>query len=138
MYKMKIKINIIMILAVTFFFSFETSAQQLAFPGAEGYGKYVSGGRGDGENGKIAIVTNLEDDLENPPEGSLRWALKQGKEVKNDPILGSYSVQRPLTIVFRVGGVINLKGELRSQRNNLTVFGQTAPGDGICLRGGNC
>jgi hypothetical protein len=111
-------------------------AQQLAFPGAEGYGKYASGGRGNGKNGKIAIVTNLEDDLENPPVGSIRWALKQGMQVIHDPILGDYTVPMPLTIVFRVGGVINLKGDLRSKRNNLTVAGQTAPGDGICFRGG--
>ena len=111
------------------------NAQQTAFPGAQGYGKYASGGRGNGQNGKIAIVTNLEDDLENPPEGSLRWALAQGKETINDPILGSYTVQRPLTIVFRVGGVINLKGELRAKRHFMTIAGQTAPGDGICIRG---
>jgi len=112
------------------------NAQQLAFPGAEGYGKYATGGRGNGSTGRIAIVTNLEDDVDNPPEGSFRWALKQGKDVLNDPIIGEYTVERPLTIVFRVGGVINLKGELRAKRNNLTIAGHTAPGDGICLRGG--
>ncbi len=111
------------------------NAQQTAFPGAQGYGKYASGGRGNGQNGKLAIVTNLEDDLDNPPEGSFRWALAQGRETINDPILGSYTVQRPLTIVFQVGGVINLKGELRAKRHNMTIAGQTAPGDGICFRG---
>ena len=132
---MNIKSSILSFLVITFLFSLGLNAQQLAFPGAEGYGKYVSGGRGDGENGKLAIVTNLEDDPENPPEGSFRWALRQGMEVKTDPILGTYSVQRPLTIVFKVGGVIHLKDELRAKRNNLTIAGQTAPGDGIVIRG---
>lgn len=115
--------------------TFGLQAQPIAFPGAEGYGRFASGGRGNGETGRIAIVTNLEDDVDNPPEGSFRWALKQGTEVVTDPILGDYTVQRPLTIVFRVGGVINLKGEVRAKRNKLTIAGQTAPGDGICFRG---
>lgn len=126
---------------ILFFFSLVfvvfANGQQLAFPGAEGYGKFASGGRGDGQNGRIAIVTNLDDDLDNPPVGSMRWALKQGMEVFHDPIIGDYIVPRPLTIVFRVGGVINLKGDLRSKRNNITVAGQTAPGDGICFKGGS-
>ncbi|WP_297088177.1 T9SS type A sorting domain-containing protein [uncultured Draconibacterium sp.] len=112
------------------------NGQQLAFPGAEGYGKYASGGRGNGSTGRIAIVTNLEDDLENPPVGSLRWAVRQGVEEFVDPIIGPYLVKRPLTVVFRVGGVINLKGDLRIERKNITIAGQTALGDGICLRGG--
>jgi len=109
--------------------------QQTAFPGAEGYGKYATGGRGNGETGRVVEVTNLDDDIINPPEGSLRWALKQGLEEIIDPIIGPYTVQRPLTVVFRIGGVINLKGELRAKRSNLTIAGQTAPGDGICIRG---
>jgi pectate lyase len=67
--------------------------------------------------------------------GSLRWALSQGVDIVVNPILGPIQVKRPLTVVFRVGGVINLKGELRISRNNLTLAGQTAPGDGICIRG---
>lgn len=112
------------------------SAQQLAFPGAEGYGRFASGGRGNGETGRVVEVTNLEDDMENPPEGSIRWALDQGIDIMVHPLLGNIKVKRPLTIVFKVGGVINLKGDLRSQRDNLTIAGQTAPGDGICFRGG--
>ncbi|WP_346863451.1 T9SS type A sorting domain-containing protein [uncultured Draconibacterium sp.] len=111
------------------------SAQQLAFPGAEGYGKYVSGGRGNGETGRVAIVSNLEDDAENPPIGSFRWATKQGIDTIVHPIYGNIKIQRPLTIVFQVGGVISLKDDLRVKRDNLTIAGQTAPGDGICFRG---
>ena len=96
------------------------TAQTLAFPTAEGYGKYATGGRG----GAVVEVTNLLDDPSNPPKGSLRWALKQ------------HSGQ-PLTVVFRVSGVIDLKGnDLRSKRSNITIAGQTAPGDGICIKGG--
>ncbi len=112
-----------------------TNAQQPAFPGAEGYGRFATGGRGDGQTGRVVEVTNLEDDVDNPPEGSLRWAFSQGTGVVVDPILGNITVKFPLTVVFRVGGVINLKGELRVNRNNLTIAGQTAPGDGICIRG---
>ena len=92
----------------------------LAFPTAEGYGKYATGGRG----GEVVEVTNLLDDPSNPPEGSLRWALKQHKG-------------KPITIVFRVSGVIDLNGnELRNNRSDITIAGQTAPGDGICIKGG--
>lgn len=99
-------------------------AQTLAFPTAEGFGAYAKGGRG----GKVVEVTNLEDDGGNPPEGSLRWALKQ------------YPGE-PITVVFRVSGIIELKGkdakegELRMKRENVTIAGQTAPGDGICIMG---
>lgn len=89
------------------------SAQTLAFPTAEGFGKYASGGRG----GEVVEVTNLEDDPDNPIEGSLRWALKQ-------------NAGKPITIVFRVSGTIDLKGnDLRSNRSNVTIAGQTAPGE---------
>ena len=96
------------------------TAQTLAFPTAEGFGKYASGGRG----GEVVEVTNLTDDPVNPAEGSFRWALKQHEG-------------KPLTIVFRVSGTIDLKGnDLRSNRSNVTIAGQTAPGDGICFKGG--
>ncbi len=110
-------------------------AQVPAFPGAEGYGRLATGGRGNGQTGRVVAVTNLEDALSNPPAGSLRWALAQGVETVVHPILGPLQYKRPLTVVFRVGGVINLKGELRVNRNSLTLAGQTAPGDGICIRG---
>lgn len=94
--------------------------QTLAFPTAEGYGRYATGGRG----GKVVEVTTLDDDGTDALAGSFRWALKQHK--------GS-----PITIVFGVSGTIDLKGNaVRSQRNDITIAGQTAPGDGICFKGG--
>jgi pectate lyase len=93
-----------------------------AFPSAEGYGMWATGGRG----GMVVEVTNLLDDAAGTTEGSLRWALKQ------------YS-SSPLTVVFRVSGVIQLVADLRVNRSyGTTIAGQTAPGDGICIRGAKC
>ncbi|MFG6686467.1 polysaccharide lyase family 1 protein [Mariniflexile sp. HNIBRBA6329] len=100
-------------------FVFIGNSQQLAFPGAEGFGAYSKGGRG----GQVIEVTSLLDDLDGSIEGSLRWAFKK-------------NTSEPTTIVFRVSGIINLKAELRGKfTKGLTLAGQTAPGDGICIRG---
>ena len=85
----------------------------LAFPGAEGFGKYTQGGRG----GDVYTVTSLEDS----GPGTLREAIE--------------TAERPRTIVFDVGGTITLKTPLRMEnKQRITIAGQTAPGKGITLR----
>lgn len=119
--------------------------QTLAFPEAEGFGRYAQGGRG----GKVVTVTTLKDYAkdETPVEGSLRWALEQyiHKETRQRHITksdgsdsiaeGEVTVYEPLTIVFNVSGNICLKEDLKVKRDYLTIAGQSAPGDGICITG---
>ncbi len=82
-----------------------------AFPGAEGFGALTPGGRG----GRVLFVTNVKD----AGPGSFREAcLAKG----------------PRIVVFRVGGLITLETPLRITEPYITIAGQTAPGDGICLR----
>ncbi len=86
-----------------------------AFPGAEGGGKYATGGRG----GDVYVVTNLEDD----GAGSLRYGIETAPETGR-------------IIVFDVGGTIHLKSTLSFKgKKNITIAGQTAPGDGITIAG---
>ena len=92
--------------------------QAPAFPGAEGHGRYVTGGRASDGTTKVYHVTSLEDNTSGNIQGSLRWALKQSG---------------PRTIVFDVGGIIELKGELTINANT-TIAGQTAPDPGITIR----
>ncbi|QEG37972.1 pectate lyase family protein [Bythopirellula goksoeyrii] len=86
----------------------------LAFPGAEGFGAHSQGGRG----GRVLFVTNLNDS----GPGSFREAVE---------------AKGPRYILFRVAGVIPLEDELVCREPYSTIAGQSAPGDGVCLKNFN-
>lgn len=100
-----------------------TAADKLpAFPGADGYGKYVTGGRG----GEVCYVTRLDDCTDsNLVPGTLRWALRHDNGGK------------PRTVLFNVSGTIYLTSKLKLQYPDISILGQTAPGGGITITGYN-
>ena len=98
-------------LCLTVFGVIGAGAEPLAFPEALGFGANVTGGRG----GSVYHVTNLNDD----GAGSFRDAVSQGNRI----------------VVFDVGGIINIKTAV-SIKSNITIAGQTAPGEGIAIHGG--
>jgi hypothetical protein len=89
-----------------------SNAQTPAFPGAEGGGMYTTGGRG----GKVLYVNSLADD---GSKGTFRWAVYQ---------------KGPRTVLFNVSGIISLTKPLSIKNDSITIAGQSAPGDGICIK----
>lgn len=103
----------ILLFSLSFVVGLAQQHQPLAFPGAEGFGKYTTGGSG----GEVVIVSNLNDH----GPGSFRHAVDE--------------IEVPRTIIFTVSGTIFLETPIEIDHGNLTIAGQSAPGDGICIAG---
>ncbi len=103
--------NILLVIFLIIYFGDNSFSQVPAFPGGEGGGMYSAGGRG----GKVIFVTNLNDN----GAGSLREAV---------------NANGARTIIFRISGTIALDSVLRIRNDSITIAGQTAPGDGICIK----
>jgi pectate lyase len=108
--KKKKSLGQVIVFGLILFTTATAFSQQLAFPGAEGFGRFATGGRG----GSVYRVTNLSDS----GEGSFRDAVSKPNR----------------TVVFNVGGVINIRSKITVQ-HNITIAGQTAPGEGITIYG---
>lgn len=93
------------------FFNINSSAQVPAFPGADGYGRYTQGGRG----GTVYYVTTLDDSDE---QGTMRYGVTRLSKA---------------VIMFKMSGTIHLNSPLNISASNITIAGQSAPGDGICI-----
>lgn len=88
----------------------------VAFPGADGGGKYTVGGRGTA----VYVVSSLEDDPTDVKIGTLRYALAaKGRRI----------------VIFSISGRIDLVSNIELKNGNVTILGQSAPGDGICISG---
>jgi hypothetical protein len=110
----------LLILTAILFVSTSIWAQSIAFPHAEGFGRFARGGRG-GDVYHVTTIADYNPKTDKPIEGSLRHAVM--------------TQNKPRTIVFDVSGRIQLKAPLYVLQSYLTIAGQSAPGDGITISG---